>query len=87
MTCTAMAWLLVEGVLPAALSSNAHRKGGQKAPGWLLRGGDRAFALVPALPLPGKDKHGLSPYRGIDMGTGAMVRRDLESPVPAVTPC
>lgn len=47
-TCTAMAWLLVEGVLPAALSSNAHRKGGQKAPGWLLRGGDRAFALVPA---------------------------------------
>lgn len=65
-TCTAMAWLLVEGVLPAALSPNAHRKGGQKEPGWLLRGGDGAFVLVPALPLPGKDKHGLSLYRGLE---------------------
>lgn len=36
------------GDIPAALSPSAHGKGGQKEPGWLLRGGDGAFALVPA---------------------------------------
>ena len=32
-THTAVAWLLTEGVLLAALSPSAHRKGGQKEPG------------------------------------------------------
>lgn len=42
-------------VLPTALSPSTHGKGGQKEPGQLLHDGDRAFALVSALHLPGKE--------------------------------
>lgn len=55
---TAAAWLLTEGVLPAALLPSAHRKGGQKEPGWLLCGGtDRSLWSLPYAFLARKNIH------------------------------